>query len=78
MLVEVAFVSQLEQERCLKDETMLTELTESVKATVLSAARKLTATVLHLLGVSPNLDLYDRAGRPHRACDGSPVWGLLS
>ena len=37
----------------------------------------LTATILHVLGVDPELDLRDHAGRIHRACQGSPVLGLL-
>ncbi len=37
----------------------------------------LTATMLHLLGVDPELDLRDQAGRIHRVCDGSPVFGLF-
>ena len=38
----------------------------------------LTATILHLLGVAPDFDLFDQAGRPHRACEGSPVTGLFA
>lgn len=38
----------------------------------------LTATLLHLLGVPPDLELRDRGGRPLRACDGTPVRGLLT
>jgi hypothetical protein len=37
----------------------------------------LTATVLHLLGVPPDLLLVDRQGRPHPACAGHPVAELL-
>jgi uncharacterized protein (DUF1501 family) len=37
----------------------------------------LTATFLHLLGVDSELDLRDQAGRIHRVCQGSPVFGLL-
>lgn len=37
----------------------------------------LTATILHLLGVDPELDLRDQSGRPHRACEGSPVFGMI-
>jgi hypothetical protein len=37
----------------------------------------LAATVLHLLGVPPNLELMDRLGRPLRACSGRPVLGVL-
>lgn len=37
----------------------------------------LAATILHLLGVPPDLELYDQTGRPHKACDGLPVLGLL-
>jgi hypothetical protein len=38
---------------------------------------ELTATVLHLLGVEPELELRDRTGRPLVACQGKPVVGLL-
>jgi uncharacterized protein (DUF1501 family) len=37
----------------------------------------LTATVLHLLGVPADLVVMDRAGRPIRACHGTPVKGLV-
>jgi hypothetical protein len=37
----------------------------------------LTATVLHLLGVPPELELRDRTGRPLVACQGKPLLGLL-
>ena len=37
----------------------------------------LTATFLHLLGVAPDLEIMDRAGRPIRACHGSMVAGLV-
>jgi hypothetical protein len=37
----------------------------------------LVATVLHLLGVPPDLELIDRLGRPLRACSGRPVLGVL-
>jgi hypothetical protein len=33
----------------------------------------LAATVLHLLGVPPSLELRDRTGRPFRACAGRPI-----
>jgi hypothetical protein len=36
----------------------------------------LTATFLHLLGVPAELEVTDRAGRPIRACHGSPLKGL--
>jgi hypothetical protein len=38
----------------------------------------LTATLLHLLGVRPALEVHDRGGRPLRVCDGVPVCGLLA
>ena len=38
---------------------------------------ELTATMLHLLGVPPDLELTDRTGKPVRACDGAPVRGLV-
>ena len=38
----------------------------------------LTATMLHLLGVDPELDLRDQAGRIHPVCEGSPVLGLFA
>ena len=37
----------------------------------------LAATVLHLLGVPPNLELTDRLGRPLRACSRRPVLAVL-
>jgi arylsulfatase A-like enzyme len=37
----------------------------------------LTATFLHLLGVPAELEVTDRAGRPIRACHGSPLKGLV-
>jgi hypothetical protein len=42
MLVEGVLLEQDAEIRCLRDETMLTEMTESVKATIQLAARKLT------------------------------------
>ena len=38
--------------------------------------RDLTATLHHLLGVPADLMIHDRAGRPYRACEGTPVVGL--
>jgi uncharacterized protein (DUF1501 family) len=40
--------------------------------------RDLTATLLHLLGVPADLVIRDRAGRPYRACEGTPVSGLIT
>ena len=40
--------------------------------------RDLTATFLHLLGVRPDLEIVDRTNRPFKACEGSPVGGLIS
>ena len=37
----------------------------------------LTATFLHLLGVPADVEIHDPAGRPYRACHGTPVRGLL-
>jgi hypothetical protein len=37
----------------------------------------LAATLLHLLGVRPDIEVHDRGGRPLRACAGEPVRGLL-
>ena len=37
----------------------------------------LTATFLHLLGIPPDVEIHDAAGRPYRACHGTPVRGLL-
>lgn len=37
----------------------------------------LAATLLHLLGVRPDLELHDRTGRPLPACPGQPVRALL-
>jgi hypothetical protein len=36
------------------------------------------ATLLHLLGVRPDLELHDRSGPPVRACDGKPLKGIFS
>lgn len=38
----------------------------------------LTATILHLLGVSPDLEIHDQTGRPYRACEGLPVLGIMT
>jgi len=35
----------------------------------------LTATFL--LGIAPDVEIHDAAGRPYRACHGTPVRGLL-
>lgn len=37
----------------------------------------LTATMLHLLGVEPDLEIHDRTGRPYSANDGSPILDLF-
>ncbi|HJZ54998.1 MAG TPA: DUF1501 domain-containing protein, partial [Gemmataceae bacterium] len=37
----------------------------------------LTATFLHLLGVPADTEIRDQAGRPHRACHGTPIPGLI-
>ncbi|MBX9626382.1 MAG: DUF1501 domain-containing protein [Gemmataceae bacterium] len=37
-----------------------------------------TATILHLLGVPPDLEVTDRTGRPIRACTGTPIAGVLA
>ena len=37
-----------------------------------------TATILHLLGVSEGLEIHDGTGRRLRACTGSPVAGALA
>jgi hypothetical protein len=37
----------------------------------------LAATVLHQLGLPPDLELADRHSRPLRACSGRPVLGVL-
>jgi hypothetical protein len=39
---------------------------------------ELAATLLHLLGVPPELELRDRTGRPFRACVSKPVLDLCS
>jgi hypothetical protein len=36
------------------------------------------ATLLHLLGVRPDLELHERSGRPVRAFDGKPPKGIFS
>jgi len=38
----------------------------------------LGATLLHLLGVRPETELHDRAGRPFRAIDGTPIRPLFA
>ena len=38
----------------------------------------LGATLLHLLGVRPETELHDRAGRPFRASDGTPIRPLFA
>jgi uncharacterized protein (DUF1501 family) len=38
----------------------------------------LTATLLHLLGVPPGLEVHDRGGRPLPVCTGKPVPALLA
>jgi hypothetical protein len=38
----------------------------------------LAATILHLLGAPPDLEVRDRTNRPLRAAEGQPVLGLLS
>jgi uncharacterized protein (DUF1501 family) len=38
----------------------------------------LIATVLHLLGVRPDMEVRDRTGRPVAACSGAVVRGLLA
>jgi len=37
----------------------------------------LTATIYHLLGIDPGQWLFDPLGRPHRLCQGEPLWDLL-
>jgi hypothetical protein len=38
----------------------------------------LTATLLHLLGVDPEMEVRDRLGQARRVCEGTPVRGLLA
>ena len=38
----------------------------------------LTATFLHLLGIPDDVEITDQAGRPHRACHGTAVKGLIT
>jgi uncharacterized protein (DUF1501 family) len=38
----------------------------------------LIATILHSLGVHAAVELRDALGRPHQACEGTPVLGLFS
>lgn len=38
----------------------------------------LVATILDTLGIDPRARIYDRQGRPHFACEGTPVRGLMS
>jgi hypothetical protein len=37
----------------------------------------LLATVYHAFGLSPDLEIHDREGRPHRICDGRPLVSLF-
>jgi hypothetical protein len=37
----------------------------------------LTASFMHLLGIPADFEIHNRAGRPFRACQGSPVRGIL-
>jgi hypothetical protein len=39
---------------------------------------ELTATILHLLGVRPDLEVQDRLGRPLRVCEAKPIRSLLA
>jgi hypothetical protein len=39
---------------------------------------ELTATILHLLGIRPDLEMRDRLGRPLRVCEGKPVLSLVA
>ncbi|MBY0228329.1 MAG: DUF1501 domain-containing protein, partial [Gemmataceae bacterium] len=48
-----------------------------VPATDPVAPPDLAATFLHLLGIDPSTELIDKAGRPHAACAGKPVAGLM-
>jgi hypothetical protein len=38
----------------------------------------IAATVYHLLGIDPNLELIDPLGRPVRLCDGTPIQSILA
>ena len=38
----------------------------------------LAATVYHLLGVDPRMEIHDRLGRPMTLCDGQVIEGILS
>ncbi|HLW66763.1 MAG TPA: DUF1501 domain-containing protein [Gemmataceae bacterium] len=35
------------------------------------------ATIYHAMGLSPEMEIHDREGRPHRLVDGKPVLGLF-
>jgi hypothetical protein len=35
------------------------------------------ATIYHALGLSPDLEIYDRENRPHRICEGKPLEALF-
>ena len=37
----------------------------------------LTATIFHLLGVDPRLEIHDRLGRPLTLCDGQVIEAIL-
>jgi hypothetical protein len=37
-----------------------------------------TATLMHLLGMRPSMEITDRVGRPMVACHGKPIAGVLA
>jgi hypothetical protein len=37
----------------------------------------LLATIHHAMGLSPDAEIHDREGRPHRICDGKPITALF-
>ena len=41
------------------------------------APEDVLATIYHAMGLSPDAELRDREGRPHRLCDGRPIEQLF-
>ena len=52
--------------------------TEPIRPSSPIKPANLTATFLHLLGVPPDLEAHDRAGRPFRAYLGTPIPELIT
>jgi hypothetical protein len=44
---------------------------------ITGGAGNLAATIYHLLGVDPHMQVYDRLGRPQSLCEGKAIEALL-